>query len=127
MKQLFGLLPFAILIDRDRFSAVELDQLHTGNIGQAVADIDHVRKWNATRLIREIFIQLVIPGDVQYPLVNAEEELSLAGVVHCQLRPICLPAWIIMKFAGVNLFELAFQRRAFDDFFHTGRDDVMFD
>ena len=101
--------------------AIGIHQLHTRDIGIAVADVDHVAERHAQRFRREVIVHGGII-DVQHALLDAEQELCLAGVVDHLSRPDRDALFVIEKRARVDLFKGAClgDGSTLDHFFQSG-------
>ena len=81
-------------------TAVAVHQLHAGDVGVAVPDVDHIPKGDADILRLEVFVHSRVV-DVKHALGDTKQELRLVGVVDHLRRPYRNAPLVVEKGAGV--------------------------
>ena len=112
-------------VDRDGGAALLLYEGHTGDVGNTVSEVDHIAVRNNT--VGHLLVHLIVIALVKGALGNAEDVLSLLGVVDGDLRPYGFSALLKVVLAGEYLLELIGYRAAVDDLLNTAGDYVMLD
>ena len=106
---------------------VVLDQAHAGDVGGAVADVDHAAERHGPLVLGDVAVDLRGVRHRFDALVDLEDELRLVGVVDRHGRPVGDAVDIVEERAGVDLAEFAGDFGALDDLFQSGGVDVVED
>ena len=98
------------IIDCDALAAIAGHDGEAGDIGRAVADVDHVFKRNRPLLGGHVVVHILVV--TKHALVDAEEELRLGGVGNGALGEADAAFRVFAEFAAEHGFHIGLQTRA---------------
>ena len=113
------------VVHRDGIAAEHLDDLHAGDVGGPVAEVDHMAEGDGFLVFLLALVDARVVADIHDALGDLEEELRLGGVVHGHSRPDGHAAFVVPERAGENLLELFGDGGAFDELGLPRRIDVV--
>ena len=99
--------------------------LHTGNIGVTVSEINHIRKRYAFLVIAHTRIHLLIVLSAENALAYLEKELGLCRVVHSCSRPRSLAVFVIYESTCKYVLEFTRNATALYNLLETAGIDIM--
>ena len=83
----------------NRMATIGVDQFHTGNVGVAVPEINHIAEGYTDFVLREKLVDPMVV-DIQHPFFDTEEKLGLTCIVDRLRRPFGRSAVVEIKAAG---------------------------
>ena len=113
------------VIDGDGVAAVFAHEREAGDIGGAIADVDHALKGDGAEVARHVIIHILMRKEQAF--VNSEDELGLRGVADDTLREADAAFAIFRELTAEDGLHMGPQRAAFQQFLQAGGDDVVFD
>ena len=116
--------PVLGIVDGDGASAGLFHHGETGNVGRAVAHVDHVGEGDGPQFGRHVVVDVL--REVEHALVDAEEELRLLRVADDAFGKSDMAVVVLGVFAAENLAHVGFDAAAEDEFFQAGTDDIVF-
>ena len=113
------------IVNGDGLSAAAAHDGEAGNISRAVADINHVGKWDGAEFGGEVVVHIL--GHVEHAFVDAEEVLGFLGVADDAAGEADATEGIFGKFASEDRADVGGEAAAFEEGLEAGGDDVVFD
>ncbi len=97
-------------IDGDGKSAFGTEELHAGDVCQAVTEIDHVSEGDAPLAPCHKVVDLLVVANLLDALVNHGDDLDLGGEVNRCSRPYGKAIVVVHEAVGIDVLELVRDR-----------------
>jgi len=111
------------IVNGDGLSAVTAHDGEAGDVGRAVADVNHVGERNAALRFGHVVVDVVI--GFQHAFVDAEKVLRFRRVADDLFREADLAGFVLREFAAEDSFDVIFQIAAIEKRLEAGGNDVV--
>ena len=106
-------------------AAILADDGEAGNIGGAVADVNHVTEGDGAHGFRHVIVDVLVHGEKAF--VDSEEVLCFLGVRDDAFRKADSAGFVFGELAPEDGLHEGCDATAFDEDFEAAGDDVMFE
>src|SRR3989338_2590852 len=107
LQTLFGSF-FLGWINCQSISPILAGNCHAGNIRIPIADVNHVKEWDAPFFLIHVLVDILI--ETQFSFINSKEKLGFGGIVNRHFNALWSSVFVVLIFTSIDFFKILFDR-----------------